>query len=38
VPRYRDNVDRRINERERADPDHDDVPDVYEAEAREQGS
>jgi Na+:H+ antiporter, NhaA family len=38
VLRYRNAVYRRIHERERVDLDHDDVPDVYEEEAREQGS
>ncbi len=38
VLRYRNGVYRRIHERERVDTDHDDVPDVYEQEAREQGS
>jgi NhaA family Na+:H+ antiporter len=38
VLRYRNAVHRRIHERERVDRDHDDVPDVYEQEAREQGS
>ncbi|HWN26766.1 MAG TPA: Na+/H+ antiporter NhaA [Actinomycetospora sp.] len=38
VLRYRNSVYRRIHERERVDLDHDDVPDVYEQEAREQGS
>jgi Na+:H+ antiporter, NhaA family len=38
VLRYRNGVYRRIHERERVDRDHDDVPDVYEEEAREQGS
>jgi NhaA family Na+:H+ antiporter len=36
VLRYRNAVYRRIHERERADLDHDDVPDVYQEEAREQ--
>ncbi|MDD7966333.1 Na+/H+ antiporter NhaA [Actinomycetospora lemnae] len=38
VLRYRNAVHRRIHERERVDLDHDDVPDVYEQEAREHGS
>ena len=38
VLRYRNAVYRRIHERERVDLDHDDVPDLYEEEAREQGS
>jgi Na+:H+ antiporter, NhaA family len=37
VLRYRNGVYRRIHERERVDRDHDDVPDVYEEEAREEG-
>ncbi|GAA4867893.1 Na+/H+ antiporter NhaA [Actinomycetospora straminea] len=35
VLRYRNAVHRRIHEMERVDLDHDDVPDVYEEEARE---
>jgi NhaA family Na+:H+ antiporter len=38
VLRSRNAVHRRIQERERADLDGDDVPDVYQQEAREQGS
>jgi NhaA family Na+:H+ antiporter len=36
--RHRNAVHRRIRERERVDADHDDVPDVYEQDAREEGS
>jgi Na+:H+ antiporter, NhaA family len=36
VLRYRNGVHRRIHERERIDADHDDVPDVYEDDARER--
>jgi NhaA family Na+:H+ antiporter len=36
--RHRNAVHRRIRERERVDADHDDVPDVYEHDAREEGS
>jgi NhaA family Na+:H+ antiporter len=36
--RNRNAVHRRIQERERIDADHDDVPDVYEQDAREEGS
>lgn len=37
VLRYRNRVYRRIHELERVDVDHDDVPDVYEEDARERG-